>query len=80
MTRTGLQISVAAMLGLVACAAVNLWLFRLGFLYGLVGLNVTKHVGVAVLCQTIGINCRGDGADPPRTPVPRPHASINGSP
>jgi hypothetical protein len=80
MTRTGLQISVAAMLGLVACVAVNLWLFRLGFLYGLVGLNVTKHVGVAVLCQAIGVNRRGAGASPPRTAVPRPHSPINGSP
>ena len=56
MTRPGLQISVASLLGLVACAAVNFWLFRVGFLYGLVGLNVTKHVGVAIFCQSIGVN------------------------
>ena len=44
------------MLGLVACVALNVWLFRLGFLLGLVGLNITKHVGVAVLCQALGVN------------------------
>ncbi len=61
MTRPGFQISVASLLGLVACAAVNFWLFRVGFLYGLVGLNVTKHVGVAVFCQAIGVNRQAPG-------------------
>ena len=56
MTRPGFQFSVTAMLGLVACVAVNLWLFRVGFVWGLVALNVTKHVGVAVLCRAIGVN------------------------
>jgi hypothetical protein len=79
MARTGLQISVAAMLGLVACAAVNVWLFRIGFLYGLVGLNVTKHVGVAVICQAIGVNRRNEKTHP-RSGVPKPHASFDGSP
>jgi hypothetical protein len=68
MARTGLQISVAAMLGLVACAAVNVWLFRVGFLYGLVGLNITKHVGVAVLCQAMGVNRRDARVHPPSAP------------
>jgi hypothetical protein len=68
MTRPGLQFSVAGLLGLVACAAVNIWLFRVGFLYGLVGLNVTKHVGVAVLCQSLGVNRRAS------------ETSISGSP
>jgi hypothetical protein len=69
MGRPGLQISVAAMLGLIACVAVNLWLFRVGFLWGLVGLNVSKHVGVAVLCQALGVNRRGhEGASTPRPP------------
>jgi hypothetical protein len=58
MARPALQISVAMMLGLVACVAVNIWLFRVGFLYGLIGLNVTKHVGVAALCQALGVNRR----------------------
>ena len=43
-------------LGLVACAAANVWVFRYGFLAGFVGLNLTKHVGVAVLCQAVGLN------------------------
>jgi hypothetical protein len=79
MARTDLQISVAAMLGLVACVAMNVWLFQVGFLYGLVGLNVTKHVVVAVLCQAIGVNRRDEKAQL-RTVVPKPHASFDRSP
>jgi hypothetical protein len=67
------------MLGLVACIAINLWLFRLGFLYGLVGLNVTKHVGVAALCQAVGVNRRTDERGPGLS-TPKPHVSLNGSP
>ena len=79
MARTEFQISMAAMLGLVACVAVNFWLFRVSFLYGLIALNVTKHVGVAVLCQAIGVNRRA--AQPaPRSSVPGPHAPFSGSP
>ncbi len=47
---------VVGLLGLAACALVNLWVFRFGIIFGLVGLNITKHVGVAVLCQAIGVN------------------------
>src|SRR3954463_14123301 len=43
MERRNLQMSVAGLLGLVACFAVNLWLFRLGALWGILGLNVTQH-------------------------------------
>lgn len=67
------------MLGLVACAAVNFWLFRVSFVYGLVGLNLTKHVGVAVLCQMMGVN-RREGENQPRNAVPKPHAPVSGSP
>jgi hypothetical protein len=68
--------SVAALLGLVACFALNFWLFRLGALWGILGLNVTKHVAIAVLCQTLGVDrvesSRGPGsmpAPPPQVPV-----------
>ena len=44
-----------SILGLLACVLLNVWVFRYGMLYGLVGLNLTKHVGVAVLCQAIGV-------------------------
>ena len=72
MRRPGVQFSVAAMLGLIACIAFNIWLFRLGFLAGVIGLNITKHVGVAVLCQALGIN--GQRARTPSCPpVPKPH-------
>lgn len=75
MGRPGFQISVAAMLGLVACVAVNLWLFRVGFLWGLVGLNVSKHVGVAVICQVLGVNRPREKRDStPSGVIPSPHA------
>jgi hypothetical protein len=67
---------VAAMLGLVACLALNFWLFRVGFVWGLIGLNITKHVGVAVLCQAIGVNQQASLA-PSRSALPKPHASLN---
>ena len=46
------------MLGLVACVALNIWLFRVGPLLGILGLNVTKHVVIAYLCQVVGVNRR----------------------
>lgn len=45
-----------SVVGLLACALFNVYVFRFGVLYGLVGLNLTKHVGVAVLCQAIGVH------------------------
>ena len=47
---------VVGLAGLAACIAANVWVFRYGMLFGLVGLNLTKHVGVAILCQAIGVN------------------------
>jgi hypothetical protein len=49
---------VAGLLGLVACAALNIWLFRVSVLAGIIGLNVTKHVVIAYLCQVLGVNRR----------------------
>jgi hypothetical protein len=46
------------MLGLVACIALNFWLFRLGAFWGIVGLNLTKHVAIAYLCQVLGVDRR----------------------
>jgi hypothetical protein len=54
--RNSFQLSVAALLGLVACVALNFWLFRFGALWGILGLNVTKHVAIAYLCQTLGVD------------------------
>ena len=50
--------SLAGMLGVVACVAFNIWLFRVGPLVGILGLNVTKHVVIAYLCQVVGVNRR----------------------
>ena len=63
MPRTGAQISVAGLLGVVACVALNIWLFRFGPLLGIIGLNVTKHVVIAWLCQVLGVGRR-------KSPVP----------
>jgi predicted cobalt transporter CbtA len=52
------QMSVATMLGLVACIAVNIWLFRVGVFWGIVGLNITKHVMIAYLCGALGVDRR----------------------
>jgi hypothetical protein len=79
MRTQGLQFSLTAMLGLIACLAVNFWLFRVGFLWGLVGLNITKHVGVAVLCQALGVN-RPREAERLTSQIPPPHSSLKGSP
>jgi hypothetical protein len=56
MSRQGLQLSLTAMIGLVACIALNLWLFRLGVLMGIIGLNISKHLIIAYLCQVLGVD------------------------
>ena len=40
----------------IACLGLNLWLFRFGWIAGLIGLNVSKHVLIACLCQSLGVN------------------------
>lgn len=66
---------MTGMLGLVAAIAVNVWLFKLSILLGIVGLNVTKHVAIAFLCQVLGVNRR----TVPSTPAPSP-AQVPGFP
>ncbi len=53
------------MLGVVACVALNIWLFRVGPLAGILGLNVTKHVVIAYLCQVLGVNRRAKAVPAP---------------
>ncbi len=65
--------TVGAMLGVVACIALNIWLFRLGVLWGIVGLNVTKHVVIAYLCQVLGVDRR----TPVKHPNPAPHVPVS---
>jgi hypothetical protein len=79
MERHRIQLSVGSLLVLVACVALNFWLFRLGPLLGILGLNVSKHVLIAWVCQAIGVDKRrgrpAPVAPPPassRGPVPRP--------
>ena len=75
MERSTFQMTVGAMLLVVACIALNFWLFRLGIFWGIIGLNVTKHVVIAYLCQVIGVDRRrsqpapGMIASPPQVPV-----------
>jgi hypothetical protein len=74
MERPAFQMTVAAMLGVVACIAVNFWLFRLGVFWGILGLNVTKHVVTAYLCQILGV----DRQRPPETApiLPQPASQV----
>lgn len=72
MERPSLQLSVTAMLLLVAAVAFNLWLFRLGPLLGIIGLNLTKHVAIAGLCQVLGVDRR---RTPNRAREPSPPSS-----
>jgi hypothetical protein len=58
MERATFQMTVGAMLVVVACIALNFWLFRVGVFWGILGLNVTKHVLIAYLCQVIGVDKR----------------------
>jgi hypothetical protein len=76
MERATFQMTVGAMLAVVACIALNFWLFRLGVFWGIVGLNVTKHVVIAYVCQVIGVDRRPSSgshhvvsASAPRVPV-----------
>ena len=67
MERPPFQLKIVYLLGLIACIALNIWLFRLGPLLGIVGLNVTKHVLIAYLCQTLGVDRRRHGPSPAST-------------
>ena len=78
MTRVERINLVGGLVGLAACVAVNVWVFRYGILAGLVGLNLTKHVGVAVLCQAVGVN-QGKPAPIARRTLAQPaHPALGG--
>lgn len=68
MERPGFQLSVAGLLGLVACFAFNIWLFRLGPLWGIIGLNLSKHVIIAYVCQVLGVGKMREPEVPQSTP------------
>lgn len=65
MSRPSAQFRLTTLLLAVACVAVNVWLFRLGPLWGILGLNVTKHVVIAALCKNLGIDQASPPAGPP---------------
>jgi hypothetical protein len=56
MQTRGLQMSLATLLMVVACVALNLWFFRIHLVLGLISLNISKHVLVAGLCRALGVN------------------------
>jgi hypothetical protein len=58
MERARFQLSVSSMLGLVACVALNIGVFRYSVFWGIVCLNVTKHIIIAYLCQIMGVDRR----------------------
>jgi len=78
MERSPFRLTVAMLLGLIACIAINFWLFRLGVLWGILGLNVSKHFAVAYLCEVLGGNTKRAAAPQnSRPPTPRLPVSSN---
>lgn len=77
MERATFQMTVGAMLAVVACIAVNFWLFRVGVLWGILGVNVTKHVLIAYLCQVIGVDRRQASGPPRVVPAPAPQVPVS---
>ena len=69
MERPRFQLSLTSMLGLVACVALNIWLFRVSIILGLIAVNITKHVAIAWLCQVVGV-------DKMRTRPPRNSSTV----
>jgi len=67
MAKSRFRFTISALLLFVASIALNIWLFRLGALWGILGLNVTKHVVIALLCQNLGV----DREDSPKSSMPR---------
>lgn len=65
------------MLWVVACVAFNIWLFRFGALLGLIGLNLTKHVLIAVLCRNIGVDRSGARGRAPALAGTPPHVPVS---
>jgi hypothetical protein len=65
MAKSRFRFTISALLFFVACVAFNLWLFRLGALWGILGLNVTKHVAIALLCRNLGVD-RAEAPNPGR--------------
>jgi hypothetical protein len=73
MERRGITFSVASLLGLVACVAINLWCFRVSIILGIIAINITKHVVIAQLCQALGVNRRTSSSPiNPAAPVSSP--------
>jgi hypothetical protein len=77
MERPTFQMTLGAMLGVVACIALNFWLFRLGVLWGILGLNVTKHVVIAYLCQVLGVDRRVPVEAPTVVPNRTPQVPVS---
>ncbi len=69
------------MMGLVAAVAVNLWLFRVGLFWGVLGLTATKHVVIAHFCHVVGLNRKAEAERiasetiAPRRTIPEPSSN-----
>ncbi len=77
MERATFQMTVGAMLAVVACIALNIWLFRVGVLWGILGVNITKHVVIAYLCQVIGVDRPSAGGPRPVVRAPAPQVPVS---
>ncbi len=72
MERRGITFSVASLLGLVACVAINLWCFRVHVMLGVAVLYISKHVVIAQLCMALGVNRRTASPAAPALPPTAP--------
>lgn len=64
------------MLGVVACIALNIWLFRVHLVLGLIAVNITKHVVIAWLCHVVGVDRKEPARVTPASSVPAPSIPI----
>jgi hypothetical protein len=77
MQKQSFQITVASIMGVVACFAINFWLFRQGVFWGIVGLNVTKHVMIAYLCKVLGVDRRAPAPGERAAAIRAPHVPVS---
>jgi hypothetical protein len=69
--------TVEAVLGLVAWMTLNIWLFRLGAFWRILGVNVTKRATIAYLCQVPGVDRRTCADSPSVIPACVRHVPVS---
>lgn len=79
MNPSPLRFSLTMTMGLIAGIAVNLWLFRLGLFWGIIGLSIFKHVLIAYLCEAVGVD-RNAGSSTVAAAIPVNPCSVEATP